>query len=190
MEQSYRYDRVAITLHWLIAVLILVNIGIGLGFPDPLPGQRFSPKPLLPLHISIGISVLLLSLARLAWRLTHRPPPYRWPLPNREHLLARAGHWAFYGLMILMPLTGWMAISAHKVQKTPLRLFGLHWPHFPVFPMLPAVLVDRLHDLLVIAHAFLTAWLMPALLALHVAAIAKHHLIDRKPLLGRMLGGK
>jgi cytochrome b561 len=185
--QTYSYDRVAIALHWLIAALILTNLAIGLTFPAPLPGQPYSPKPLLPLHVSIGILVLLLSLARLGWRIAHQPPAYEHPLPRWQYRLARAAHRIFYVLIILMPLTGWMTISAHKVQKTPLRLFGLPWPHFPGFPALSAETVGRLHDGLVVVHSLLTEWLLPVMLALHVGAIVKHHLVDRKPVLQRML---
>lgn len=182
-----RYSRVAVALHWAIAALILTNLAIGLTFPSPLPGERFSPKPLLPLHVSIGILVLLLSLFRLGWRIMHHPPPYRDSMPRWEHVLAQAGHWLFYILIIGMPLTGWMTISAHKVQKTPLKVFSLPWPHFPIFPSLPTGQVERLHDLLAKEHGLLAVWLLPALLAIHVGAVIKHHLFDQRPVLQRML---
>jgi cytochrome b561 len=190
MAQTHRYDRVAITLHWLIAVLILANLAIGLTFSPPLPGQFYSPKPLLPLHVSIGILVLLLSFARVGWRIAHRPPAYDHALPTWEYRLAKAAHWLFYVLIIAMPLTGWMTISAHKVHKTQLKLFGMPWPHFPGFTVLPVETISRLHDNLVTVHSLLAEWLLPAMLALHLGAIVKHHLIDRKPVLQRMLPGR
>jgi cytochrome b561 len=189
LQAVQRYGTVAALLHWVIAVLIVTNFVIGWTFPHHVaPGQRFSPKPLLPLHMSIGLLVMLLSIARLAWRLHQAPPPLPAYMPAWERLLARCGHLAFYVLMIAMPFTGWLAISAHKVQKTELSLFNIiPWPHFPVFPLLAEGTVVRLHDLLVNVHRLLALWLLPAILALHVGAVLKHHLLDRDPILRRML---
>lgn len=182
-----RYGRIAMLLHWTIAALIIANVWIGWTFPEPLPGQRFSPKPLLPLHVSFGLSVLILSFVRLGWRLSHRAPPLPETTPRWERAAAHATHIAFYALMIGMPLTGWMVLSAHKVHKTGLFLFGIPWPHFPGFTMPPEETVKMLHDALVDVHAVLTLWLLPAMLALHIGAVIKHHLFDKDPILLRMM---
>src|SRR3546814_4397076 len=83
------------------------------------------------LHKSIGISILLLSLARLAVRLfTKRPPASDGPAWTR--MLAGIVHWLFYLVMILGPLTGWLLVSTARVQ-VPTLLYGLiPWPHLPV----------------------------------------------------------
>ena len=183
-----RYGKVAALLHWTIAILIIVNVLIGWDFPDPLPGQRFSPKPLLPLHVSLGLLVMILSIVRLGWRLSHRAPPMPGSMPRWERRAAHLAHLAFYGLMIGMPFTGWLVLSAHKVHKNSLSVFSvIPWPHFPGFTILPEDLVHTLHDLAVDVHALLSLWLFPAMLALHIGAVVKHHLVDKDPVLLRMM---
>ena len=73
---SPRYSAVAITLHWLIAALILANIGLAWTFKNTPQGLTWFK--LIQLHKSVGITVLVLSLARLAWRLFNPPPPRKW----------------------------------------------------------------------------------------------------------------
>src|SRR5215469_4189815 len=94
-----RYSHVAIALHWTIAVLIIVNLTIGLLHESLLPGT-------IPLHKSIGMLVLILSVIRLGWRFTHRPPPLPVTVKRWEKGLAHAVHWLLYALMILIPLSG------------------------------------------------------------------------------------
>ena len=97
-----RYSGGAIAFHWSVAALILVNLALGLGHESLLDGQRW----VMPLHKSIGLTVLALSVGRLGWRLAHRPPPMA-PDARWAHRLAGAVHAAFYALMILVPLAGW-----------------------------------------------------------------------------------
>ena len=66
------------------------------------------------LHKSIGITILLLSLIRLGWRLTNPPPPEPPTLAPWERMLSQVVHWGFYFVMIAMPLTGWLMVSASK----------------------------------------------------------------------------
>lgn len=181
-----RYGNVAVLLHWTIAVLILANFAIGLDFPAPGPGEAYSPKPLLPLHISLGLSVLILSIGRLLWRLAHRPPPHPPTMKRWEIVLADLGHAAFYVLIVGMPLSGWLILSAHRGAKWQ-SLFGLPWPPLPVAGDLPESTIDAMHDVAVEVHSWLSVQILIVLLALHVGAVVKHHLFDNDPTLKRML---
>jgi cytochrome b561 len=183
-----RYSTIAISLHWLIAVLIVANLIIGIDFPDPLPGQRFSPKPLLWLHISIGVTILLLSVLRLGWRFWRPPPPYRPEMASWEQRLARVAHAAFYVLMIGIPLSGWLVISAHKIFPFKTMVWGIvEWPMLPLFGSLDAAQVEAWHQRAVLLHTILSEYMFFALLALHIGAVLKHHLFDSDPVLERML---
>ena len=170
-DPAARYSRVAIGFHWTIAALILVNLAIG------LLHDAFKGVPLIPLHKSIGITVLVLSIARLGWRLAHPAPALPAHVPGWQRAASAVTHWALYALMILMPLTGWWFVSA-ATKRYPLDWFGL----FPV-PYLP---VSAGGPLTRTAHELL-GWTMLALILLHVAGALKHHLIDRDAVLARML---
>ncbi len=96
-----KYTRVAVVLHWAIAALIGCNIILGLGsqyVPDAFV------RPMIDLHKSIGITVLGLVLLRVAWRLTHRPPPLPADYRRWEVAAAHAAHLALY-VLILDPAT-------------------------------------------------------------------------------------
>jgi cytochrome b561 len=185
-EKYDRYGTVAVLLHWAIALGIVANVVIGLDFPHHEPGTPFPPKPWLPLHISLGLSILVLSVVRLAWRLAHRPPPHPPTMKRWEIRLADAAHGLFYVLIILMPLSGWSILSAHQGAKW-LSLFGIPWPPLPIGDSFASGSVDKLHDVAVTAHSWLTVQILIGLLALHVGAVVKHHLFDRHPTIKRML---
>ena len=106
------YARVAIVLHWLIALLLLAQIGLGFSLaglpPSPARGV------VIGLHKSIGITILLLSLLRLGWRLTHKPPPHL-PMPRWQGIAAAVVHWSFYVVTIGLPLTGWIMVSSSPI---------------------------------------------------------------------------
>lgn len=178
------YSAVAITLHWLIAALILTNIGLAWYF-GTLP--KLAQIPLIQLHKSIGITVLLLTVLRLGWRLTHPAPPLPDSMRGWEKVAARATHYFFYVFMLAMPLSGWAMVSASvEIKVHPTVLYGVvPWPALP----LPGLGPDQLHDA---RRAFHTthsalAWLAYATVSLHVAAALKHHLIDRDDVLSRMM---
>ncbi|MFD1950954.1 cytochrome b [Sphingomonas arantia] len=172
-DRGRRYSSVAIAFHWTIAVLVIANLAIGL-LHDALTGVQ-----LMPIHKSIGITVLALSIARLMWRLAHPAPALPGDVPGWQRAVAHITHWALYALMILMPATGWWMVSA-GARKYPLDWFGL----FPV-PFLP---VTSGGDISNEAHELL-GWAMLALVVLHVAAALKHHFVDRDTVLVRMLPG-
>lgn len=172
-----RYTRGAIWLHWTIALLVLVNLAIGLLHDSLLEGVAGA----IALHKSIGLSVLLLTLCRIAWRLAHRPPPLPDGLARWERAGARATHAAFYALLLALPLSGWAMGSAGREARWPTRWFGLFdVPHLPV-----SVGVAEAGDA---AHLVL-GYLMAALVVLHVAAALRHHLVLRDAVLARMLPG-
>lgn len=171
--QGERYGRVAIAFHWTIALLILVNLALGLGH-DALEGWA-----VMPVHKAIGITVLALSVARLAWRLRHRPPRLPAHIPGWQVALARATHGLIYALMIAIPFSGWWFVSAAR-ERRPLDWFGLiDIPFLPVGRDTP--IAGLMHD----GHV-LMAFAMIALVALHVAGALKHHLIDRDETLVRI----
>ena len=178
------YSSVAIALHWLIALLMLSNIALAWYF-GTLKGPDAIPP--IQLHKSIGITVLLLTLLRIGWRLTHRAPPLPAEMKGWERWAARATHFVFYLLMLGMPLSGWAMVSASPLIKVhPTVLYGvIHWPAAP-FPGFDSDHLHDAHKLFEKTHSLL-AWVAYATIALHVAAALKHQLIDRDDVLSRMI---
>lgn len=176
-EQGRGYDAVAKSFHWLVAALIAAQFATEL-----IPNEWASEEALASWHVSIGPSILALMLLRLVWRLTHRPPPAPADLPPGLRVLSRATHWAFYVLLIALPLLGWTAASG----------FGATPYLFGVIP-LPA-LIDKdkpTAEAIGGAHGLL-AWALLAVIALHVAGALYHATVKRDGVVGRMLpaGGK
>ena len=168
-----RYSSVAIAFHWTIAALVIVNLVIGIGH-EGIPALR----KLMGAHKAIGITVLALTAARVAWRLTHRPPPLPAGTPAWQKSTAHLTHWLLYALMIAMPLTGWAMVSSPDATR-PLSWFGLF--DLPLLPLSGGA-ADAGHS----AHGVL-GWLMLALVVLHVAAALYHHLVQRDHVLARMI---
>jgi cytochrome b561 len=179
-----RYTSVAIALHWAIALLILFNLSLGFFMEDFKPHLR---GIVVPLHISSGLTVLILSVVRVAWRLTHSPPPFVDGLKRWEHTAAHAAHGLIYALMFLMPLTGWSLISAHPARPGggP-KFWGLvSVPQIPPIAHMEVTAQKAAHATFVELHS-IGAWIFVGLLLLHVAAALKHQFHDRKPELERM----
>ena len=168
-----RYTKVAIALHWGIAAIILFNLFLGIGH-DALPREW----KVMPVHKALGIAVLALSVARLAWRLTHRPPPFADGVTRLERAGATAVHALLYALMIVVPLTGWLMVSGAETRR-PLTFFWLFdIPYLPVGRAAGAFGHDA-HELL--------GYLMLGLVVLHVAAALWHHLVRRDATLTHMV---
>ncbi len=178
-----RYSTVAIILHWLIAALILTNIALGWRM-DRIEG--LTKFQLFQLHKSIGITVLLLSLVRLGWRLLNPPPPLPAHMSRFERIGARLSHWGFYAAMIVLPLSGWIIVSASVYNLPTLLYRTVPWPHLGFIHDLPLATRKLVEDDFGMFHVYL-AWSLLALVALHVAAALKHHLFDRDEALVRML---
>jgi len=184
--RSRRYSTVAIGLHWLIAAAIVLQVILGWrmgGQPTP---ERFA---VFQLHKSVGITILLLSLIRLGWRLANPPPPLPRNLPRWEARLSKIVHVGFYVVMIGMPLTGWLTVSTSRIA-VPTLLYGtIPWPHLPVVSDLAPAAKHLWNQIGGAAHET-GAWLVYGLLALHVAGALKHQLFSRdEAILGRMAPG-
>jgi cytochrome b561 len=175
------YSTVAVTMHWLIALLLISNIALAWS-TDYL--SRPQAGMIMGWHKSTGILILLLSLIRLGWRLAHPAPPYPAGLPRWEEVMARLTHWGFYVIMIGMPITGWIMTSGARA-KAPFSWYGL----FP-WPMLGFVHASQ-GTAAQVWHAVgeshgLLAKLAYVLIVLHVGAALKHQFVDRDVIMARM----
>ncbi len=113
---SDRYTAVAVVLHWLIAAFILSNLGVGY-FMESFPGRWRVLA--VSIHVSSGISVLVLSLARITWRVINPPPPFVGSIKPWERHAAHFVHLLLYAGMLIMPLIGWSIVSAHPPAGSP-----------------------------------------------------------------------
>lgn len=176
-----RYTRGAQLLHWGIAVLIVGQIFGGLAM-HRLPQDSASASFAFELHVSFGLTILVLSLVRLFWRLTHRPPALPPGTARWDRLFARTTQALFYILMIGVPLIGWSLISS-GAEASPADIFFV----LPVFSLpVPggegtASALSELHEL--------GAAAILGLLILHVAGALKHHYADGDNVLARMVPG-
>lgn len=175
-EPRNRYSNVSLILHWLIAVMILAQVLL-ITAHEATEGQTIS-REFVQIHKASGITVLLLTLARIGWRFANPALPMPDTMKGWEKLLAKTTHVLFYVLLIAMPLTGWMATSA---AGRDISMYGLfNWPLLPIEGGRPVSrqLID-VHELVMKG--------MYVLLALHVAAALKHQFIDRDNVLHRMI---
>lgn len=169
-----RYSALAMLLHWAIALLLLFQIGLGWALEDLAKGaMQFAGYQF---HKSIGITILLLSVARLAVRLM-RPRPAPVPDGKVQMLLASVVHGLLYAVMIVGPLTGWIIVSTAKVRLQTMLFGTVPWPDLPVG--------QGLHEPAEVLHRVLGA-VGIALIVLHVAGALYHH-FKREDVLGRML---
>ena len=179
-----RYSQVAIGFHWLIAALILLNLYLGWSMDHHAQGM--SKFTIFQLHKSIGISVLVLSVLRLLWRLTHRPPPYPATMQPWERAAAAATHWTFYALMIVLPFTGWVIVSASPLNIPTLLFKTVPLPHLGFVHDQPLATRNALEHGVGTTHLVL-AYIFGALILIHIAAALKHQFIQRDGVLRRML---
>lgn len=182
-----RYTAVAILLHWLIALGILALIAIGLIMTQWQaaigPMETFK---LFQLHKSIGITVLLLALVRVLWRLTHKPPALPADMPAAEKGAAHGLHGLLYLLMLGLPLTGWAVVSSSPFNLPTVLYNLIPWPDLPVLPHLANK--AAVSHVLAWVHAY-GAWTLIGLLVLHIAAVGRHQFLKRDNILARMVPG-
>jgi cytochrome b561 len=170
-----RYTPAAVALHWILAILIIGNLAFGLYTVNlPLSPQKLK---LFSYHKWVGVTVLILSAARLLWRATHGAPALPDTMKPWEKQLARVSHVLLYILFFAAPISGWLFSSASGFQTVYLCILTI-----------PDLLSKNkeLADVLRLAHHWIN-YTMAAVIALHVAAALKHHFIDRDDVLTRML---
>jgi cytochrome b561 len=169
------YTSTAKGLHWLMAILLIGLLALGFYMHDlPLSPEKLQ---LYSWHKWAGVSAFLLVLVRLGWRVTHIPPALPTSMPKLMQLAAHAGHLALYGLMLAIPLSGWLMSSAKGFQTV--------W--FGILPI--PDLLDKnkeLGNFLQTVHMSLNL-IFVATLAGHIGAALKHHFIDKDDILTRIL---
>lgn len=170
-----RYTTTAQALHWFMALLIFGLLALGFYMSD----LRMSPQKLqlYAWHKWAGVSVFALLLVRVSWRLSHRPPNLPVNMSSLQRAISHGVHWLFYGLMLALPLSGWLMSSAKGYQTV--------W--FGILPIPDLLAKDKaLGDLLKEVHEAL-AFVMITLIVVHICAVIKHQWLDRDQLLSRML---
>lgn len=171
---SHRYTVTAIYFHWLMALAFFGLLGLGFY----MTGLPFSPTKLqvYSWHKWAGVSVFLLALLRLAWRLVHRPPALPQSMGASAQLVAHLGHWLLYFFMFAIPLSGWLMSSAMGFQTV--------W--FGVIPLPDLVSKNKeLAGFLSATHLYLNVAFIATIVG-HVLAALKHQFIDKDNLLARM----
>jgi cytochrome b561 len=194
-RETSRYSLVAIVLHWAIALAIVWMIGLGWWMSDAIkdPAQASAAFKAYQLHKSTGLTIMVLSVLRLVWRVTHAFPPLPAHMPGWEKAAARFTHVLLYAIMLVMPLTGWLYVSAgwNSAMNIPFAAptiwFGqFEWPHLPGLADASDATRGTVAGAAMAVHSTL-AWGAVALIVLHAAAALKHHLIDRDGVLASML---
>ena len=180
-DPAARYSRVAMTLHWAIALAIVVQIGMGwyMGTLGRAPLHR----TLEGVHISLGLTVLILTVVRLAWGLTHTHPRLPADMPAIEQRLAGAIHVLFYVLLFALPLSGWVMES---FGSRPIPFWGLEMFKLPGFADMDMAVRKAQAHTYGERHEQL-AWIMITLFVIHVAAALKHHFWNKDIVLHHMI---
>lgn len=172
LYQPGRYDRVAITFHWLTFVLVVIVGTLGL-LHDSWPKQ--TQALWINRHAVLGICLWLMLMARLGWRLLHAPPPPADDVSRFAQRMSSPVHWALYGLLFVIPVVGVVTFIYHG------RVFD-----FGLVKIDPGIRKDRaiFHPTEQI-HEYL-AYALFTLASLHAAAALWHHFYLRDGVLRRM----
>jgi cytochrome b561 len=174
-RSTSHYTATAIVLHWLVAAVLLADFAWGWWMqeiPKQPPGIRADA---FNLHKSIGLTLLLLMIARLAWRLRH-PPPALPPMPAWQAAFAHANHRVMYVATFVLAIGGYLGSAW---SGYPVRFFGVVIPAWSASK--PA-----LKDLASVVH-LAASWILLVAVTLHVAGALKHALVDRNGILTRIV---
>ncbi|MGF1454015.1 MAG: cytochrome b [Alphaproteobacteria bacterium] len=171
---------IAKLIHWLMAVMIIGMLIVG----TIMENMEFSDLKfeLYQLHKSFGLTLMVLALIRLLWRVPGAVPALPATMPGWQRRASSVSHILLYGFMFAMPLSGWVMVSASDL--------GIQTSYFGLFDVPHLVEPDEdLEETMKRVHGLL-AWGLVALLAVHLCAALKHHLVDRDAVLRRMLPGR
>jgi cytochrome b561 len=178
-DEPARYGAAARAFHWGIALLVLLQFPLAIwmdNFVEPFSETQFL---LYNLHKTVGVTVLLLVVLRLGWRLISPPPPLPAAMPRWERGAAHAGHAALYLLLFAQPIVGLLHGFASGFPTVLFFAFTLPSP----------LAADKeLTSLFGAAHFYL-GWTFLAVVAVHVAAALRHHFLLKDEILSRMLPG-
>ncbi len=172
------YDPVAKWLHWGVFVLLVIEYTLAWTMPHVKRGEE--PTGLVSMHLSVGMLIVFLIVLRIAWRYLHTPPSLADVLPKAHARLAVAMHYLLYGVLLLIPFSGWFWASARGWDVT---LFG-------IIP-LPALVTQgsSLGRTAGAIHEALAALLIIAVIG-HAGAALYHHVVRKDNILRRMLPGR
>ncbi len=170
------YGSVSKFFHWIIAlfVVIMLLVGLSFSFIDSKPAMSV----LMKIHKSLGLTILLLMILRLIWRLFNVRPKLPSHLPYWQQRCAAWNHFLLYLTVILMTLSGWMMSTAGGHPTSFWWLFDINMPWVAKSKPLSHFAGD--------VHLWL-AWIITALLVIHVLAAIQHHYIHKNNILKRIL---
>ncbi len=182
-NNTTHYGTLAMSFHWLVAIFFLGNLGLGL-YMSNLEISDPNLFPLYQLHKSFGICIFGVVLFRLAWRLIDPPPPLPEEMVWWEKAAASLTHLGLYVILVAMPLTGWVIVSASPIAIPTLVFDMVPVPHIGFISTDP----DKDQWLAVGEWGhWLLAWSAAAAVFLHVAAALNHHFVVKDNVLRRML---
>lgn len=171
-----RYSGFAVGFHWLIVLLLLAQVAVGFGFHRFAAEGTPERMQLFTWHKTLGATILVLTLLRLAYRLMNPPPPYPEETPAWRRLAAVWVHRLLYFLLVALPLTGLIAVS-DRGPTTDL-IGGLPLPTVPGIDEATGEMSGEVHEILV--------WTTIALLVLHIAAAFYEQFLARDGVAARM----
>jgi cytochrome b561 len=172
------YTVTAKLLHWLVASLVVVQFVLAnLAERAEDADDLVSELALFANHRSVGITILALIIIRLLWRWRNPPPPLPETVPRWQLMASRVSHYSLYGILLVMPISGWLMSSAADVSVTWFGLVDL--PDFVSPNHERHEFFEEIHELL--------ATLLFVIASLHILAALKHGLFDKDGVLQRML---
>ncbi|MGE0665800.1 MAG: cytochrome b [Sphingomonadales bacterium] len=173
-----RFSSLSIALHWLM-VLLISAVYATILLRENYPKGTDIREGLKTWHFMLGLTVLALVVIRLIARLISRTPPIR-PKPSAwQVMLAGMTHFALYAFMLVMPVAGWMILSA---SGKPIPFFGVEFPALVGPSKALASQVKEVHETIGTIGYFL--------IGLHAVAALYHHYVVRDDTLRRMLPGR
>jgi cytochrome b561 len=157
-----RYTTTAIIIHWLMAILILAMIGLGLYMTGLAKGSD-ERSWFFGLHKSIGLTLALLAIIRLVWKMLSSSPALPDYVAPAQRKLATVTHYLLYLMMFIQPVSGYIS-SSFSGYKT--KFWGIPLPHWGSKQPELNELFTEIHEI--------SAFCLIALILLHFAGVIYH----------------